>query len=36
MKELYTKPESMIDEFKTVSVLTASENGIDNGYGDND
>lgn len=28
MKELYTKPQSMIEEFKTVDVVTTS------GYGD--
>lgn len=25
MKELYTKPASMIDEFKTVDVMTESQ-----------
>lgn len=31
MKELYTKPESIIDEFKTTdSILTASDSGIEN------
>lgn len=34
MKELYTKPESVIDEFETVSVLTASD--IHNVEGDMD
>lgn len=32
MKELYTKPMSQIDEFKTYDeVLTASYTGIDHG-----
>lgn len=32
MKELYTKPQSMIEEFKTVDVVTTS--GIENMGGD--
>lgn len=35
MKELYTKPESKIDTFKTVDVMTTSvgDDGIDDGDG---
>lgn len=33
MKELYTKPQSMIEEFKTVDVVTTS-GGIENMGGD--
>lgn len=29
MKELYTKPVSEIDTFKTVDIMTASQQGID-------
>lgn len=35
MKELYTKPMSQIDEFKTVDVITTST-GTDLGNGDDD
>lgn len=34
MKELYTKPQSMIEEFKTVDVVTTSSDGIENIGGD--
>lgn len=33
MKEIYTKPESMIEEFKTVDVVTTS---IEEGFGEYD
>ncbi len=36
MKEIYTKPEAKIDEFKSFEVLTASFTGIEEGVGDND
>ena len=38
MKELYTKPELELDEFKMVDVLTASGDidGRDQGYDDGD
>lgn len=29
MKELYTKPQSMVEEFKTVDVITTSGEIID-------
>lgn len=29
MKEIYTKPEAKIEEFKSVEVLTASGNGTE-------
>jgi len=29
MKELYTKPELELDEFKLVDVMTASTGGLD-------
>lgn len=30
MKELYTKPQAEIEEFKTLDVLTTSNGDIDN------
>lgn len=36
MKELYTKPESMIEEFKAQDILTASNQLIDEVPGEHD
>jgi len=38
MKEIYTKPEAKIDEFKSFEVLTTVSfvGGIEEGVGDND
>jgi hypothetical protein len=36
MKEVYKKPLTKIDEFKTADVVTTSFTGIENGAGDDD
>ena len=36
MKELYTKPEVVVDEYDAVDVLTASNGGTEQLIGDDD
>jgi hypothetical protein len=36
MKELYTKPEVIVDEYEAMDVLTASNQGTEQIQGDDD